>query len=58
MKTIGLNEYRECETCAAKPGSPELCRGCYQNRTAISQRDDLIDTLYKKIEAVSLIIDL
>lgn len=28
-------EFIECDTCKAKPGSPQLCPGCYNNRTAI-----------------------
>lgn len=27
--------FRECPTCAAKPGSPELCESCYHNRYVI-----------------------
>lgn len=30
-------KFTECDTCAAKPGSPELCRGCYLNRTIIDR---------------------
>ena len=30
-------EFLECATCRAKPGSPELCDGCLNNRTAISR---------------------
>ena len=33
----GLLEYTECETCAAKPGSPTLCAGCLNNRTHIGR---------------------
>ena len=29
------HEFRECDTCAAKPGSPYLCKGCLANRAAI-----------------------
>lgn len=29
-------EFIECESCRAKPGSPELCQSCFQNRTAIA----------------------
>jgi hypothetical protein len=30
-------EFIECDTCRAKPGSPDLCRGCLHNRYLISQ---------------------
>ena len=29
-------QFMECATCAAKPGSPELCKACYNNRTLIN----------------------
>lgn len=28
-------EFRECDTCRAKPGSPILCSGCLHNRAVI-----------------------
>lgn len=28
-------EFKECDTCAAKPGSPPLCAGCLNNRQVI-----------------------
>jgi hypothetical protein len=28
-------EFRECDACAALPGSPVLCSGCIHNRTTI-----------------------
>lgn len=30
-------EFIECETCAAKPGMPTLCKGCLHNRTVIDR---------------------
>lgn len=30
-------EFIECDTCAAKSGSPQLCKGCLNNRTAIGR---------------------
>jgi hypothetical protein len=27
--------FKECPTCAAKPGSPTLCESCYHNRYVI-----------------------
>lgn len=29
------NEFVECDTCRAKPGSPSLCAGCLHNRDTI-----------------------
>lgn len=29
-------EFKECESCSAKPGSPTLCESCLHNRTVIS----------------------
>lgn len=28
-------QFRECDTCRAKPGAPELCAGCQVNRASI-----------------------
>jgi len=28
-------QFVECDTCNAKPGSPQLCVGCLQNRKTI-----------------------
>jgi len=30
-------EFRECDTCSAKLGSPILCSGCLHNRLIISK---------------------
>jgi len=30
-------EFAECADCAAKPGSPTLCRACLHNRATINQ---------------------
>lgn len=29
--------FRECPTCARKPGSANLCTACYENRCAITE---------------------
>lgn len=31
------DEFMECDTCRAKPGSPPLCAGCLHNRQAIDK---------------------
>lgn len=30
------DEFMECDTCRAKPGSPRLCDGCLHNRRAMT----------------------
>lgn len=30
-------QFIECDTCRVKPGSPELCWGCFHNRMLISK---------------------
>lgn len=35
-----MNEFRECETCAAKPGAPVLCPSCASNRSVISRSQE------------------
>lgn len=39
------NDFLECDTCRAKPGSPTLCKGCLHNRTLI---EDMKKTMNKK----------
>jgi hypothetical protein len=38
------DDFLECDTCRAKPGSPALCRGCLRNRTMIN----MLNTLLRK----------
>lgn len=33
-------EFQECDTCRARPGSPELCGGCRANRATIAQANE------------------
>lgn len=35
-RTFLQEGFVECDTCAAKPGSPTLCRGCLANRALIA----------------------
>jgi hypothetical protein len=30
-------DFKECDTCRAKPGAPTLCAGCLHNRRVIAQ---------------------
>lgn len=46
------DDYRECEACASKPGSPPLCPGCLHNRTAISRLNQKIRLQRKLISAL------
>ena len=39
-------EFQECAACAAKPGDPELCAACRNNR-------EIIQGCYREIEAWS-----
>ncbi len=34
-----MTSFLECQTCAAKPGSPTLCASCLNNRALESERD-------------------
>lgn len=31
------NNFRECDSCAVKPGTPILCNGCIHNRALIGR---------------------
>ncbi len=42
-KSLEDLEFIECANCKAKPGSPYLCTGCYNNRTVISRLKELIN---------------
>ena len=32
-----LNDFVECDTCRATPGTPKLCEGCLANRALIAK---------------------
>lgn len=34
--------FVECDTCSARPGSPELCAGCLANRLTIQRLQEMI----------------
>ena len=35
-------DFKECDECAAKPGSPYLCAGCINNRSVIEYLKEII----------------
>lgn len=51
-------EFKECESCASKPGTPILCNGCLHNRNAIYELHTELKEAQKKIEVIDLIINL
>lgn len=47
---LDAGEWVECDTCTAKPGSPQLCAGCLANRARWNRVDDAaVDKLVNKI---------
>lgn len=38
------DEFEECATCRAKPGTPSLCLSCLHNRTLIHKLQALVKT--------------
>lgn len=51
-------EFKECEICEAKPGSPYLCKSCLHNRTVIERLKTKIDKKNKLLVAVEKILDI
>lgn len=49
---IVVGKFVECESCAAKPGSPTLCLGCVSNRETIEHmnRAQLVDRCVQTID--------
>lgn len=44
-----MTQFKECDKCAAKPGSPVLCATCLYNRSVISSLEQQLR--HAKIEA-------
>lgn len=42
-----MTEFRECEACAAKAGSPNLCHSCIRNRAIIQTLEEAVKRLVK-----------
>lgn len=38
-----MSDFNECDCCASKPGSPELCAGCLRNRDSIQKLKGKVD---------------
>lgn len=51
-------EFRECDTCAAKPGSPYLCAGCLNNRNTINKLEVELQHLRQKQDIIRGVLDL
>lgn len=52
QKSPEKEEFIECDTCRAKPGSPTLCKGCLHNRGTISrltEKEELLDSVYERL---------
>ncbi len=52
------HEYTECDSCAAKAGSPTLCNGCYINRCAISELKEEVKKLDQILKILHGVISL
>lgn len=50
-------KFCECATCAAKAGSPELCGGCYNNRTLIGRLEEQNRQLRRRLSASDIVND-
>lgn len=42
------DEFMECDSCRAKPGSPQLCKGCLHNRALISKYGEMTHNTVKE----------
>ena len=45
-----LEDFHECATCAAKPGTPTLCSACLHNRALVSQLKEKVATAEKELD--------
>ena len=45
-----MSEFRECASCASKPGAPQLCQSCLVNREIAGRVDVLIRTNNEYLE--------
>jgi hypothetical protein len=47
-----LGDFTECPQCANKPGSPDLCEACLNNRRVIEKLYDVINLQDKKLRVI------
>jgi hypothetical protein len=50
-------EFHECDTCAAKPGTPPLCDGCISNRNVITVLRECAKAAYGSLDAAEKAIE-
>ena len=50
MGAAEMSEFRECASCASKPGAPQLCQSCLVNREIAGRVDVLIRTNNEYLE--------
>lgn len=43
-------DFVECATCAAKPGSPDLCASCFHNRDVINRYAAICEVAIKVVK--------
>jgi hypothetical protein len=48
--------FKECPTCAVKPGSPVLCESCLHNRRVISKLHELLKYNRENISIIERVI--
>lgn len=48
LEKVAPEEFKECDTCIVKPGSPQLCSGCFHNRTIIDAYNQKITQTKEK----------
>jgi secreted protein with Ig-like and vWFA domain len=51
-RVVDTNDFMECDTCRAKPGSPTLCAGCLHNRRLIGMLRANLDAAFAAMTTV------
>ena len=49
--------FVECGICSKKAGSPTLCESCLHNRSAIEERDKIIETTVNKLNIINILLN-
>lgn len=57
MVTVAELEFKECDACAAKPGSPQLCMGCIYNMEVIAVLKQDRARLQEKLDVLKILIN-